>query len=141
MEERENILASPSNTPTLIDALGIQIGVLGPERTTGKMASDSRTVQPAGIMHAGALASLADTLASLGTLHGLDPATQYCVGQELNISLLRPVPMGASVEGEALIVHRGRTTAVWDVRIYSAGRKLVAIGRCTIAIRPLERAR
>lgn len=123
---------------TLIGALGIEILEQSATRMVGRMPIDRRTVQPAGIVHAGALASLADTLASLGTMLGIDPATHFCVGQELNISMLRPVPDGSSVEGEAVAVHRGRTSAVWDVRMRTPEGKLAAISRCTVAIRARE---
>lgn len=120
---------------TLIGTLGIELTEQSATRLIGRMPIDRRTVQPAGIAHAGALASLADTLASLGTMLGIDLATQVCVGQELSISLLRPAPEGTTVEAEAVALHRGRTSAVWDVRIHTAEGKLAAIARCTVAIR------
>lgn len=121
---------------TLIGTLGIEVIEQGVERIVGRMPADARTIQPAGIVHAGALASMADTLASLGTYLGIDASTQFCVGQELTLSLLRPIPEGSHVHGEAVILHRGRTTAVWDVRMRTPDGKLAAISRCTIAIRP-----
>src|SRR5262249_31608596 len=121
---------------TLIGALGIEILEQSATRMVGRMPIDRRTVQPAGIVHAGALASLADTLASLGTMLGIDPATHFCVGQEMNISLLRPVPEGSVVEGDAVALHRGRSSAVWDVRLRTPEGKLAAVSRCTVAIRP-----
>jgi 1,4-dihydroxy-2-naphthoyl-CoA hydrolase len=124
---------------TLIGALGIEVLEATSERMRGRMPADARTIQPAGILHAGALASLADTLASWGTQLGIDPQTHFCVGQELSLSFLRPVPEGESVEGEALLVYRGRTSAVWEVRLRTTAGKLAAIARCTIAIRPQDR--
>jgi 1,4-dihydroxy-2-naphthoyl-CoA hydrolase len=123
---------------TLIGNLGIELVEQGRDRVVGRMPIDERTIQPAGLVHAGALFSLADTLASLGTMLNIDMATQFCVGQEINGSLLRPVPEGSSVEGEALVLHRGRTSMVWDVRIRTPDGKLAALCRCTIAIRPRE---
>ena len=123
---------------TLIGHLGIELIEQSAERMTGRLQADARTIQPAGILHAGALASLADTLASYGTWLGIDTRSHFCVGQELSISLLRAVPEGTAVQGEAVLVHRGRTTAVWDVRVYTTEGKLAAISRCTIAIRPKE---
>ena len=122
---------------TLIEALGIVVLEQAPERMTGRMPIDGRTIQPAGIAHGGALISLAETLASIGTALGSDAATEICVGQEIGASLLRPALFGTVVEGEALLLHRGRTSAVWDVRIRTAEGKLVAVCRCTIAIRPI----
>ncbi len=120
----------------MIGHLGIVLTEQGPDRMVGGMAIDERTIQPAGVAHGGALLCLAETLASIGTAYNIDPATHFCVGQEINASLLRPVPIGGSIEGEAVVLHRGRTSMVWDVRIRNAEGKLVAVCRCTIAIRP-----
>ena len=123
---------------TLLEALGIVLLEQGPERMTGRMPIDGRTIQPAGVAHGGALISLAETLASAGTALGIDAATEICVGQEIGASLLRPALAGTQVEGEALLLHRGRSSAVWDVRIRTAEGKLAAVCRCTIAIRPIR---
>ena len=125
-------------TGTLIDALGIVVLEQAPERMTGRMPIDGRTIQPAGVAHGGALISLAETLASIGTALSIDATTEICVGQEIGASLLRPALFGTVVEGEALLLHRGRSSAVWDVRIRTAEGKLVAVCRCTIAIRPIR---
>lgn len=124
---------------TLFGALGIELVEQGPERMTGRMAIDERTIQPFGVAHGGALIALAESLASVGTGLNIDLSTHIAVGQEINASLLRPVPHGQIVEGEALVLHRGRTSMVWDVRIRTNEGKLAAVCRCTIAIRPQQR--
>jgi|SRR6185437_9940336 len=124
---------------TLHGALGIVLLEHGPERMVGRMPIDERTIQPFGVAHGGALIALAETLASIGATLGIDTVTHIAVGQEINASLLRPVPLGGSVIGEALVLHRGRTSMVWDVRIRNDEGKLAAVCRCTIAIRPRPR--
>jgi 1,4-dihydroxy-2-naphthoyl-CoA hydrolase len=123
----------------MLGQLGIQITEQTVDRCSGTMPIDKRTIQPAGVAHGGALITLADTLASLGTICNIDPATQFCVGQEINASLLRPLPKGSVAYGVATVLHRGRTSMVWEVRITNPEGKLAAACRCTIAIRPLQR--
>jgi uncharacterized protein (TIGR00369 family) len=125
----------------MIGYLGIELLERTPDRMVGRMPIDHRTVQPMGLAHGGALSSLAETLASIGTASNMDPATHFAMGQEINMSLLRPVPAGSSVIGEATVLHRGRTSMVWDVRICTAEGKLAAVCRCSIAIRPREQRR
>jgi uncharacterized protein (TIGR00369 family) len=120
---------------TLIGLLGMEFREQSRERMVARMPIDHRTIQPAGVAHGGALIALAETLASLGTMYNIDLDTQFCVGQEINASLFRPVPAGTYVEAVASILHHGRTTMVWDVRIHTAENKLAAVCRCTIAIR------
>ncbi|HVC80412.1 MAG TPA: hotdog fold thioesterase [Chloroflexota bacterium] len=124
---------------TLVGSLGIVFLELGPERMVGNMPITERTIQPFGVAHGGALIALAETLASVGTALNIDLATHIAVGQEINASLLRPVPIGGTVTGEALVLHRGRTSMVWDVRIRNDEGKLAVVCRCTIAIRPRPR--
>jgi len=124
---------------TLLGNLGIELVEFGPDRMVGRMPIDERTIQPFGMAHGGALIALAETLSSIGAALNLDPTTHFAVGQEINASLLRPVPYGSAVEGEALVLHRGRTSMVWDVRIRTEDGKAVAVCRCSIAIRPLEK--
>ncbi len=126
---------------TLIGNLGMEIVESGPDRMVGRMPIDERTIQPFGVAHGSALIALAETLASIGTALNIDPATHFAVGQEINASLLRPAPIGSTVEAEALVLHRGRSSMVWDVRIRTAGGKMTAVCRCTIAIRPQEKRR
>ena len=123
---------------TLVGHLGMEVHEQPAGSIIGRMPIDHRTVQPMGLAHGGALIALAETLASLGTASTLDPATHVAMGQEINASLLRPARAGSTVVGEATPVHRGRSSMVWDVRIRSDEGKLVAICRCSIAIRPRE---
>jgi 1,4-dihydroxy-2-naphthoyl-CoA hydrolase len=124
---------------TLLGNLGIEVVESGPDRVVGRMPIDERTIQPFGVAHGGALIALAETLASIGTALNVDPATHVAVGQEINASLLRPVPYGSTVEAEAVVLHRGRSSMVWDVRVRTAEGKPAAVCRCTIAIRPQEK--
>jgi 1,4-dihydroxy-2-naphthoyl-CoA hydrolase len=124
---------------TLLGNLGMELVECKPDRLIGRMPIDERTIQPFGVAHGSALIALAETLASIGTALNIDPATHIAVGQEINASLLRPVPYGNTVEGEALVLHRGRTSMVWDVRIRTAEGKAAAVCRCSIAIRSQEK--
>jgi 1,4-dihydroxy-2-naphthoyl-CoA hydrolase len=128
--------AFPPYKDTLIGHLGIEFREQSRDRVVARLPIDHRTIQPTGVAHGGALIALAETLASLGTLYNIDPDTQFCVGQEINASLLRPVPAGSYVEGVASVLHQGRTTMVWEVKIHTPEGKLAAVCRCTIAIRP-----
>jgi 1,4-dihydroxy-2-naphthoyl-CoA hydrolase len=123
---------------TMIGHLGMRITERTADRCAGTLPIDKRTVQPAGVAHGSALIALAETLASIGALDNIDASTQLCVGQEISASLLRPALAGSTVDGVATVLHRGRTSMVWDVRLTNPAGKLVAVCRCTIAIRPRE---
>ena len=77
-----------------------------------------------------------ETVASLGSAIQCPKGT-IPVGIEVNCNHLRGKKDGV-IEAVGVPVHRGRRTHVWDVKVYDEEKKMVAIGRCTVAITPIE---
>jgi 1,4-dihydroxy-2-naphthoyl-CoA hydrolase len=94
--------------------------------------------QPAGLVHGGLYASVAEAIASIAT--GMTVLEQGCVamGMSNSTSFLRPIVEG-TVHAHATRMHRGRTTWVWDVRFSDDQERLCALTRMTIAVRPMRR--
>lgn len=113
--------------------MGIEIKVLDPGRVVATMPVDDRTRQPFGILHGGASAALAETVASLGAVLNIDRETQAAVGLELNANHVRAKREG-TVTATATPLHRGRRTQVWDIRIEDEEGNLICASRCTLAI-------
>jgi 1,4-dihydroxy-2-naphthoyl-CoA hydrolase len=92
--------------------------------------------QPAGLVHGGVYASIAESIASIAT--GMTVLDEGCIAMGLSnsTSFLRPVTEGA-VHAHAARVHRGRTTWVWDVTFTDDEDRTCALTRMTIAVRPL----
>lgn len=122
------------STNTMSDHLGIVITALGDDYIKGEMPVDHRTVQPFRVMHGGASATLAETLASVGAQMTVDPAQKHCVGLSLNVSHIRAAPEGTKVVGVARPFHIGRTTQVWDIQITDEREKLTTVARLTLAV-------
>jgi 1,4-dihydroxy-2-naphthoyl-CoA hydrolase len=91
--------------------------------------------QPAGLIHGGVYASMAESMASLATALGVHEQGQQAMGLSNNTSFLRPITEGI-VHATATRVHRGRTTWVWDVRFSDDSERTCAVTRMTIAVRP-----
>lgn len=113
--------------------IGIHLDVITSEKVVATMPVDDRTRQPFGLLHGGASAALAETVASVGALLNIDTATQAAVGVELNANHLRAKTEGI-VTATAVPLHRGRRTQVWDIRITDEEGRLVCVSRCTLAI-------
>jgi 1,4-dihydroxy-2-naphthoyl-CoA hydrolase len=92
--------------------------------------------QPAGLVHGGVYASIAESMASLATALAVMGEGSTAMGLSNNTSFLRPV-MEGTVHARATRLHRGRTTWVWDVRFADDADRTCAITRMTIAVRPL----
>ena len=76
---------------------------------------------------------MCETVASVGTAAGVG-VEQRVVGIELNVNHIRVIAEGY-VTATGVPLHRGRTTAVWDIKVHDEGGRLVAAGRLTLIIR------
>ncbi|HEX6576007.1 MAG TPA: hotdog fold thioesterase [Gemmatimonadaceae bacterium] len=117
----------------MAEAIGIEITTLTPDKVVATMPVDDKTKQPFGLLHGGASAALAETVASLGAFMNVDPETQAAVGVELNANHVRGKTEG-TVTATATPLHRGRTIHVWDIRIEDEESRLICASRCTLAI-------
>jgi 1,4-dihydroxy-2-naphthoyl-CoA hydrolase len=118
---------------TACSNLGITITEIGDDYMTGTMPADSRTFQPMGLIHGGANVLLAETLGSMAANCCIDLSKEYCVGQEINANHIRGVRVGF-VTGTAKIIHKGRSSQVWEIRIVNESNKLTCISRLTMAV-------
>src|SRR5438445_1354235 len=93
--------------------------------------------QPAGLIHGGVYAAVAESLASLATALAVAEEGNTAMGLSNSTSFLRPITEGV-VHARATRIHRGRTTWVWDVRFSDDAERTCAVTRMTIAVRPQQ---
>jgi 1,4-dihydroxy-2-naphthoyl-CoA hydrolase len=91
--------------------------------------------QPAGLVHGGVYASMAEAMASLATALAVAERGDTAMGLSNMTSFLRPITAGV-VHAQATRIHRGRSTWVWDVRFSDDAGHTCAVTRMTIAVRP-----
>lgn len=115
------------------DLYGLVLEETSVDRMTGHVRITDQSKQPYGLVHGGLIASVAETLASIGT--ALGAAGNLTTGMNNNTSFLRPVTDG-TLHAAASPRHRGRTTWIWDVEFTDDEGRLCAISRMTIAVRP-----
>ncbi|HEY1688215.1 MAG TPA: PaaI family thioesterase [Solirubrobacteraceae bacterium] len=119
---------------------GLELLECSQERVYAQLQIRDELRQPAGLLHGGVIASVAESLASLATGITVFEQGMTAVGLSNNTSFLRPLTQGL-VHAEALRLHHGRTTWVWDVRFSDDAGRLCALTRMTIAVRPLPEQR
>ena len=86
---------------------------------------------PNGYLHAAVVVGLADTACGYGCRSCLPDDAVGFTTIELKTNFLGTLTEGA-LGCEARLVHGGRTTQVWDARVYAeATDKIVALFRCT----------
>jgi 1,4-dihydroxy-2-naphthoyl-CoA hydrolase len=120
---------------TMMQTLDIRFTAIGDDWLQGTMPVDHRTHQPYGLLHGGASVVLAETLGSSAAMLTLDPEKELAVGLEINANHVRGVRTG-SVTGTARMLHLGRSTQVWEIRIENDQGALVCVSRITMAVVP-----
>ncbi|MBT2385044.1 PaaI family thioesterase [Streptomyces sp. ISL-11] len=117
------------------ERMSVRVVEASPDRVVGTMPVEGNT-QPYGLLHGGASAVLAETLGSVGAmLHG-GPG-RIAVGVDLNCTHHRGARSGL-VTGVATPVHRGRSTATYEIVITDEQDKRVCTARLTCLLRANE---
>jgi 1,4-dihydroxy-2-naphthoyl-CoA hydrolase len=123
---------------TLLHSLGIEILQIEKGKVVATMPVDDRTRQPFGLLHGGASVALAETVASIGGYELVDKETEGIVGMEINANHIRGKRDG-KVTAVAEVIHQGRKTMVWDIKITDEQNQLISISRCTLAVIKLQK--
>jgi 1,4-dihydroxy-2-naphthoyl-CoA hydrolase len=115
---------------------GLELLEYGDGEVRGRVKVRDELKQPAGLLHGGVYAAIAESMASLATAIAVAPEGNAAMGLSNSTSFLRPITEGV-VHAHATRLHRGRTTWVWDVRFSDDADRTCAVTRMTIAVRPL----
>jgi 1,4-dihydroxy-2-naphthoyl-CoA hydrolase len=118
---------------TMQEFVGIEFTEIGDDYIKAKMPVNERTKQPHGLLHGGASVVLAESLGSIASVLCLDLEKKTCVGLEINANHIRAVYDGY-VYGITKPIHIGRSTMVWEIKIYDDQNRLTCISRITNAI-------
>lgn len=123
----------PLTQGTMTECLGMEWTEIGEAHLKMRMPVDERTRQPYGLLHGGASCALAETIGSVASFLVIDTTKYICVGMEINANHIRSVDKGF-VTAVCTVLHLGKTTHVWDIRINDEQEKLVCVSRLTVAI-------
>jgi uncharacterized protein (TIGR00369 family) len=135
---KKRILLLPENSGRLPSVLRLKPLVVRRNFASMRMPWTRAASQGADLLHGGAVVALADTCAAVGTINRL-PAGHTTVTSELKINFLGNIKKGAAV-AEARLLHHGRLTMVWEVKIYEEGtRRLLAAATMTFVLLPVKR--
>lgn len=122
---------------TLMETLGIRYVDAGEGFLEALMPVDSRHHQPMGILHGGATAALAESVASAASGLVLSGTGRKPVGLDLSINHIRSLS-GGEVRARAEAVHLGRSTHLWQIRIVDERGRLIAQAKLVIMVLETE---
>jgi uncharacterized protein (TIGR00369 family) len=114
---------------------GLVITEMGDGWATGRVEVRDELKQPAGLVHGGMYAAIAESLAAAGTDAAVAAQGNVATGFSTSTSFLRPITAG-TIHAAARARHRGRTTWVWEVEISDDAGRACVLTRATVAVRP-----
>jgi uncharacterized protein (TIGR00369 family) len=116
------------------EAIGVELGETSRELVRGTLAWARERCTTGGVLHGGALLTLADTLGGLCAYLNLPPGAATAT-IETKTNFIRSVRDGR-VEGEARPLHVGRSTIVVQTTLVDERGRLVALTTQTQAVVP-----
>ena len=133
--DRHSQLDLPARVSDGFDGLlGLELIELSAERVRGRVSVRDELTRPGGAVHGGVYASLAESLASLGTRSAVASERKLAAAVSTQASFLRPIRSG-TIDAVATARHRGRTTWVWEVEFSDDEGRLSVLARVTVDVR------
>ncbi|HZP55066.1 hotdog fold thioesterase [Actinocrinis sp.] len=117
---------------TLGEKLGIRFTEISAQRLVATMPVEGNT-QPAGLLHGGASAALAETMGSVGAAVHAGPGSMV-VGVEINATHHRSARSGI-VTGTATPLFLGRSMATYEIVITDEDGRRICTARLSCLIR------
>ena len=112
--------------PLFPGLMGVQLTEVTPERVVATMRVRPELCTAGGILHGGAHMALADTLGAVGTFLNL-PAGKRTTTTDSSTKFIGSAAVNTTVTAEAVALHRGRTTHVWQTSIRNEAGKLCSV--------------
>ena len=131
-EYKEKILkiCNESNKATLMETLNIEYIDVGENYLVAKMPVTSQVHQPDGVLHGGATVALAESVGSMASHIFLDTKEFFVRGLEISANHVKSIREG-DVYARAEVVHKGRTTQIWDIKVTDKDGNLISICKLT----------
>ena len=129
---KDEILASCAQMckNTLMETLNIEFVDVTQDTITARMPVNSRVYQPDGVLHGGASVALAESVGSAGAYIFLQNENVSIRGIEIAANHVKSIRDGF-VYAHASILHKGRTTQLWQIRIENQNKELISLVKLT----------
>lgn len=112
--------------------VGLQVDEVRPNYSRLRLSIRPEILQPTGIVHGGAVATLADVAGGIAA-HITHPPGSRLVTVEMKINFIGAVSEGELI-AEADPLHVGRRTSVWRVNITDGNGKQIAYSTATYMV-------
>ena len=118
---------------TLMETLEIEYVAIDADSLTAKMPVSPKVHQPDGVLHGGATLALAESVGSAAAQVLMADKQVQIRGLELSGKHVKSVRSGY-VWAKATILHRGKTTQLWQIHVTDDQAALVSVVKFTTMI-------
>jgi len=115
---------------TLMETLEIEFIDVTEDTLIAKMPVTPKVHQPDGVLHGGASVALAESVGSAAAFIFMDAEKVSIRGIEIAANHVKSVREGF-VYAHAKVLHQGRTTQLWQIRIVNEADQLVSLVKLT----------
>ncbi len=120
---------------TLMQTLEIEFIDVNETTLVARMPVTPKVHQPDGVLHGGASVALAESVGSAAAFMFLEAEEVIVRGIEISANHVKGVRDGF-VYARASVVHKGRTTQLWQIRIENEAGALVSMVKLTTITLP-----
>jgi len=115
---------------TLMETLDIEFIDISSDTLVARMPVTSRVHQPDGVLHGGASVALAESVGSAAAFIFLNSKDIKIRGIEIAANHVKSIRDGF-VYAKATVLHKGRTTQLWQIRIVDEEDALISMVKLT----------
>lgn len=123
---------------TLMETLEITYTDVGEDFVEASMPVNSKVHQPMGLLHGGAIVALAESVGSAASFIFVNPAETDVRGVEIAANHIKSKREG-TVRAIAKIIHKGRTTHLWQIKVVDEQDNLISLCKLTNIILPRKK--
>jgi uncharacterized protein (TIGR00369 family) len=118
-----------------METLEIKYTDIGEDYVVASMPVNPRVHQPDGVLHGGAMVALAESVGSVASFLFVDGSKYMVRGIEISANHVKSIREGM-VYAKAKVVHKGRTTQLWEIRLTDEAENLISICKLTTLALP-----
>jgi len=115
---------------TLMETLKIKYIEVGEDYLVATMPVNASVHQPMGLLHGGATVALAESVGSTASHLFIDSKEVEVRGIEITANHLKSKRDGV-VTATAKIIHKGRTTHLWEIKVVDEVGKMISLCKLT----------
>ena len=118
------------------ELIGLELDAADGERVTAHLDVGPQHLQPAGLVHGGVYAAMAEAMCSIGAWLAAG-SDKWVAGTSNHTTFLRPITKGR-IHAVATPRQQGRTVAVWDTDLSDDDGKVCVTVRVALAVREVR---